>query len=54
MNLPGYLAPFRPRIFSALGGYTRERLAKDLGADVVALPPSILLTLPVWRPVLTA
>ncbi|MDI1237149.1 MAG: SulP family inorganic anion transporter [Polaromonas sp.] len=42
MNLPAYLAPFRPRIFSALGGYTRERFAKDLGAGMtvgmVALP----------------
>lgn len=42
MNLPAYLAPFRPRIVSALGGYTRERFAKDLGAGmtvgIVALP----------------
>lgn len=58
MNLPAYLAPFRPRILSALRGYTRERLAKDLetglAAGVVALQPSILLTLPVWRPVLNS
>ncbi|GAB3476665.1 sodium-independent anion transporter [Polaromonas eurypsychrophila] len=42
MNLPAYLAPFRPRIFSALNGYTRERFGKDLGAGltvgIVALP----------------
>ena len=42
MNLPAYLAPFRPRIFSALRGYTRERFSKDLGAGmtvgIVALP----------------
>jgi SulP family sulfate permease len=42
MNLPAYLAPFRPRIFSALGGYTRGRFGKDLGAGmtvgIVALP----------------
>ncbi|WP_397407399.1 SulP family inorganic anion transporter [Polaromonas sp.] len=42
MNLPTYLAPFRPRIFSALRGYTRERFSKDLGAGmtvgIVALP----------------
>ncbi|MDP1886094.1 SulP family inorganic anion transporter, partial [Polaromonas sp.] len=42
MNLPAYLAPFRPRILSALHGYTRERFSKDLGAGltvgIVALP----------------
>jgi SulP family sulfate permease len=42
MNLPAYLAPFRPRILSALRGYTRERFSKDLGAGmtvgIVALP----------------
>ncbi|RZJ03577.1 MAG: sodium-independent anion transporter, partial [Haliea sp.] len=42
MHLPPYLAPFRPRIGSALRGYSRERLFKDLGAGItvgiVALP----------------
>src|SRR4051812_40787053 len=42
MQLPAYLAPFRPRLFSALAGYTRERFLKDAGAGVtvgiVALP----------------
>jgi SulP family sulfate permease len=42
MHLPAYLAPFRPRLFSALAGYTRERCFKDAGAGVtvgiVALP----------------
>jgi len=42
MNLPAYLAPFRPRIVPALNGYTRERFGKDLGAGltvgIVALP----------------
>lgn len=42
MHLPAYLAPFRPRLFSALAGYTRERFFKDAGAGVtvgiVALP----------------
>lgn len=42
MHLPAYLAPFRPRILSALTGYTRERFGKDLGAGftvgIVALP----------------
>ncbi|MFI5444265.1 SulP family inorganic anion transporter [Polaromonas sp. UC242_47] len=42
MNLPAYLAPFRPRLLSALKGYTRERFTKDLGAGltvgIVALP----------------
>jgi SulP family sulfate permease len=40
--LPAYLAPFRPRLFSALAGYTRERFFKDAGAGltvgIVALP----------------
>ncbi|WP_092128992.1 SulP family inorganic anion transporter [Polaromonas sp. YR568] len=42
MHLPAYLAPFRPRLFSALAGYSRERFFKDAGAGVtvgiVALP----------------
>ncbi|MDW5442331.1 SulP family inorganic anion transporter [Polaromonas sp. SM01] len=42
MNLPAYLAPFRPRLLSALKGYTRDRFTKDLGAGltvgIVALP----------------
>ena len=42
MHLPAYLAPFRPRLFAALAGYTRERFIKDAGAGVtvgiVALP----------------
>jgi sulfate permease, SulP family len=42
MHLPPYLAPFRPRIFAALAGYSRERLIKDVGAGItvgiVALP----------------
>src|SRR3954470_14858527 len=42
MQLPAYLAPFRPRLFSALAGYTRERFFKDAGAGItvgiVALP----------------
>lgn len=42
MNLPAYLAPFRPRILTALQGYSRERFGKDLGAGltvgIVALP----------------
>jgi SulP family sulfate permease len=42
MNLPAYLAPFRPRLFSALAGYSRERFSKDAGAGItvgiVALP----------------
>jgi SulP family sulfate permease len=42
MHLPAYLAPFRPRLFSALAGYTRERFFKDAGAGltvgIVALP----------------
>lgn len=42
MNLPAYLAPFRPRLFAALKGYSRERFGKDAGAGItvgiVALP----------------
>jgi SulP family sulfate permease len=42
MHLPAYLAPFRPRLFAALAGYTRERFLKDAGAGItvgiVALP----------------
>jgi len=42
MNLPAYLAPFRPRILSALAGYNRARFGKDVGAGltvgIVALP----------------
>ncbi|SFB68689.1 sulfate permease, SulP family [Polaromonas sp. OV174] len=42
MPLPDYLAAFRPRLPSALSGYTRERLWKDAGAGltvgIVALP----------------
>ncbi|MDP3357489.1 MAG: SulP family inorganic anion transporter [Polaromonas sp.] len=42
MNLPAYLAPFRPRIGPALKNYTRERFGKDVGAGltvgIVALP----------------
>ena len=42
MNLPTYLAPFRPRIVQALKNYTRERFGKDVGAGltvgIVALP----------------
>src|SRR6186713_1558814 len=42
MHLPAYLAPFRPRLFSALAGYTRERFFRDAGSGVtvgiVALP----------------
>jgi SulP family sulfate permease len=42
MHLPSYLAPFRPRLFSAMAGYTRERFFKDAGSGVtvgiVALP----------------
>ncbi|MFC5521151.1 SulP family inorganic anion transporter [Polaromonas jejuensis] len=42
MHLPAYLAPFRPRLLSALAGYTRERFLKDAGAGltvgIVALP----------------
>ncbi|OOG41108.1 hypothetical protein [Polaromonas sp. A23] len=35
-------------------GYTRERFTKDLETNLVGLPPAILLTLPVWRPVLNS
>jgi len=42
MDLPVYLAPFRPRLLSALAGYTRERFFKDAGSGltvgIVALP----------------
>ena len=42
MHLPTYLAPFRPRLITALAGYTRERFFKDLGSGltvgIVALP----------------
>ncbi|HEY3049409.1 MAG TPA: SulP family inorganic anion transporter [Polaromonas sp.] len=42
MHLPVYLAPFRPRLMSALAGYTRERFFKDAGSGmtvgIVALP----------------
>jgi SulP family sulfate permease len=42
MHLPAYLAPFRPRLMSALAGYTRERFFKDAGSGmtvgIVALP----------------
>lgn len=42
MQLPDYLAPFRPRLRAAMVGYTRTRLAHDAGAGltvgIVALP----------------
>ena len=42
MHLPAYLAPFRPRLLSALAGYNRERFFKDAGSGltvgIVALP----------------
>src|SRR2546428_7051862 len=42
MHLPVYLAPFRPRLMSALAGYTRERFVKDAASGmtvgIVALP----------------
>ena len=42
MRLPSYLAPFRPRLLTALEGYSRERFLKDAGAGltvgIVALP----------------
>ncbi|MEO6015930.1 MAG: SulP family inorganic anion transporter, partial [Polaromonas sp.] len=42
MQLPAYLAPFRPRLLAALAGYTRERFFRDAGAGltvgIVALP----------------
>jgi len=42
MHLPVYLAPFRPRLMSALAGYTRERFFKDAASGmtvgIVALP----------------
>ena len=41
-KLPSYLSPFRPRIMTALAGYTRERFFRDAGAGmtvgIVALP----------------
>jgi sulfate permease, SulP family len=42
VNLPGYLAPFRPRLGVAVAGYNRDRFFRDLGAGltvgIVALP----------------
>jgi SulP family sulfate permease len=42
MPQPVYLARFRPRLFSSMAGYTRERFLKDFGAGItvgiVALP----------------
>ena len=42
MHLPPYLAPFRPRLMSALSGYDKGRFLKDAGAGltvgIVALP----------------
>ena len=42
MHLPSYLARFRPRMLSAMTGYTRERFFKDAGSGltvgIVALP----------------
>ncbi len=42
MQLPVALAPFRPRLLSAVQGYQREKFFKDLGAGItvgiVALP----------------
>ena len=42
MDLPTYLAPFRPRIVPALKAYSRDRFGKDVGAGmtvgIVALP----------------
>jgi len=42
MQLPSYLAPFRPRMLSAMTDYTRERFFKDAGSGltvgIVALP----------------
>ena len=42
MHLPSYLARFRPRLLSAMVGYTRERFFKDAGSGltvgIVALP----------------
>ena len=41
-RLPSYLAPFHPRLVSALAGYTKDRFFKDAGAGftvgIVALP----------------
>ena len=42
MHLPPYLAPFKPRLLTAVAGYTKERFFKDAGAGItvgiVALP----------------
>ena len=42
MHLPAYLAPFQPRMRSAMAGYTQERFFRDAGAGltvgIVALP----------------
>ena len=42
MHLPPYLAPFRPRMRSAMAGYNRERFFKDASSGlivgIVALP----------------
>src|SRR6478609_8758139 len=42
MRLPASLVTFRPRLFDALRGYTRERFGADVGAGItvgiVALP----------------
>ncbi len=42
MHLPPYLAPFKPRLLSALAGYTKYNFSRDLGAGItvgiVALP----------------
>ena len=42
MHLPPYLAPFRPRLLSAVTNYTKDRFFKDAGAGltvgIVALP----------------
>ncbi len=42
MHLPPYLAPFQPRLSSALKGYTKDRFFKDASAGftvgIVALP----------------
>ncbi|WP_309683560.1 SulP family inorganic anion transporter [Polaromonas sp.] len=42
MHLPAYLAPFRPRLMSALAGYNRDRFFRDAGSGltvgIVALP----------------
>ena len=42
MHLPSYLATFKPRLITAVAGYTKERFFKDAGAGItvgiVALP----------------